>query len=268
MRATLVHSVLLLTLPVLLLLFVRATGDGLTENLQSLAIGLRVGGLVVFAFLHSVVTASYEAACLRWFIRGERMGFGGFSLSGDTWRVYAGYWVWFAVSFGVWLVVIVVSALLVAGFNVADDPGSQEWVGLAAISSWIIAIAPFALRASPGNAASIAKRKFAYFEGGKISSGRLWALIGSFLIVWVIWAVLFVALFIGAVFLIFMATQGQPDAGVRLNTMSALAMAASVGCANLMLAFLSAGVNARAVIAAAEEGKIEGVGTNVAAVFD
>jgi hypothetical protein len=42
----------------------------------------------------------------------------------------------------------------------------------------------------------------------------------------------------------------------------------AAGCANLVLAFLSAGVNARAMIAAAEDGKIEGVGTNVAAVFD
>lgn len=38
--------------------------------------------------------AAYEAACLRWMIRGEQKGPFGISFDADTWRVYGTYWAW------------------------------------------------------------------------------------------------------------------------------------------------------------------------------
>jgi hypothetical protein len=63
-------------------------------------------------------------------------------------------------------------------------------------------------------------------------------------------------------------TSSQLNTLETTNLTMSASLALAVGLANLVLAFLSAGVNARAVIAASEEGKIEGVGTNVATVFD
>src|SRR5262249_11160492 len=76
-------------------------------------IGLVLLGELALAFAIALATASYEAACLRWMIRGERGGLFGLSLDGDTWRVYAGYWLWFLFSLiGGFLVGLLTSLLV------------------------------------------------------------------------------------------------------------------------------------------------------------
>jgi hypothetical protein len=269
---TATHVVLMLALFALYVMFVWyfRPGDAVASATVQTIYGFQMmGATLLFLFFYAVVAASYEAACLRWMIRGETAGFGGFSLGGDTWRVYGGYWFWFAFAFGVWLVVMLLMVLVVGALGLQQSaPTETMWIGWTAIAAWIVVITPFAIRMSAGNAASIAKKKLAYFDGWKVSDNRFWALFGSFLIAWLIWIIVFLALFIGAAFVIFVVTSDQPETADPTNVMMSGSSIFAVGAANLVLALLSTGVNARAVIAAAEEGKIEGVGTNVAAVFD
>lgn len=63
---------------------------------------------LVFWLLSIVLFAAYEAACLRWLVRGERAGVLGLSLGADTWRVFATYWVWIGL--------LIVFCTAVAGF--------------------------------------------------------------------------------------------------------------------------------------------------------
>jgi hypothetical protein len=62
-------------------------------------------GLVGSAFLLMIplylCVAAYEAACLRWMIRGEAPGLFGWRFDDDTWRVYGVYWCWLAVKMAV-----------------------------------------------------------------------------------------------------------------------------------------------------------------------
>src|SRR5262249_47612508 len=46
-----------------------------------------------------ILLAAYEAACLRWMIRGEAPGLCGLTLDADVWRVYGVYWCWFATQY-------------------------------------------------------------------------------------------------------------------------------------------------------------------------
>jgi hypothetical protein len=141
------------------------------------------------------------------------------------------------------------------------------WVGWAAIGLWLATIAPFGLRVSAGNAASVAKRRFAYFDGWAVSRNRFRTLFGSFLALWLIWVAIWFALFVGGAYLngLIADDVAQPALYDQLMTFDLLI---SISVANLVLTFLSAGVNARAVIAAGEEGKITGVSADVASVFD
>src|SRR5262249_50913455 len=54
-------------------------------------------GYLLVLFVTFILLAAYEAACLRWMVRGETGGLFGLTFGADTWRVYAGYWVWFGV---------------------------------------------------------------------------------------------------------------------------------------------------------------------------
>jgi hypothetical protein len=275
-RATLVHALLLLALFISLFAFAYvmrpvtdAGGTAYPETVSGYGF-IMLGAMVVFAFVHAVVTASYEASCLRWMIRGETSGFGGFSLGGDTWRIYGAYWIWFAISFACWVVVVLTVSLVVNSAGWVQGASGEVYSVYGAVTVWAFVISPLALRMSPGNAASVAKKKFAYFDSWKISSGRFRGLLGSFLIAWVIWALLTLALFIGGSFVIFTLLGDRTGMEEAVNRWMIVNMTFSASCVNVVLAFLSAGINARAALAAIEEGKLEGVGvsTNVAAVFD
>jgi hypothetical protein len=243
-----------------------AAGEDPEEVGSELEATLFVVSFVLGAMAYYVVTASYEAACLKWMIRGETSGFRGFSLGLDTWRVYGGQWIWFAV----FVVLTIVASVLLAMFGAQPRLGLQAYPALTAFAGWAVVVAPLALRLAPGNAASVARRRFAYFDGMRVTQGRSLALFGSFFIVWLIWALLFAAIWLGSWFFTYLALGGDEteleSADVNLGVLSCFSLGLFI--ANMALAFLSAGINARAVIAAAENGKLEGVLTDVAAVFE
>lgn len=271
--ATVSHVVLLLavmvTLAVLNARLIGLVEAGGVEDGTVMPIGV-VGASLGGLFLYAVIAASYEAALLRWMIRGETAGFGGFSLGGDTWRVYAGYWLWFAVAAGLWLAAMLLSVLIVAALGVSQgqSPAETAWVGFMAIGLWVLLLTPFALRMCSGNAASIARRRFSYFESWRVSRDRTLALLGSFFTLWLVWVALALALFLGASFVVYTLVPEEPSGTGLGDLLTVLGLAGALQIANFVMTILAAGVNARATLAAIEEGKLDGLTPDLANVFD
>lgn len=229
----------------------------------------RLGAVAVTGVLHLFVTASYEAACLRWLIRTETAGFGGFSLGGDTWRVFGGSLIWAVTGLIIWVGVMIAVALISTADNLDETSAFALFLMPVVFGSWALIAGPLAIRQSAGNAASVAKKKFAYFDGWKVSRERFWALLGSFLIVWTIWVVVFLAAFATLSVAVFSTVGATADNDAAVNVLMSGGIAFILSLANFVFTFFAAGINGRAVLAAVEEGKLEGVGVsaNVAEVF-
>jgi hypothetical protein len=232
--------------------------------------------VTLFSYL---LLASWEAACLRWMIRGEVKGLFGLALDGDTLRVYFGYWMWLFLFIAIYIVAFIV--LMSFGVGVAMTAGQSGDAGAVGASVGIgflvaivlcLGVIYLGVRFAPAAATSIAKRRFAFFDAWTVTKGRFWALLGAFVL-------LFLMYFVGLMLLGGMAVAamgfgvvGQlQTAGAEPQSPEAMfAMFASpsvwiplVICYGLMIigAFIfylaMFGVNARAAQAALEEGKIK-----------
>ena len=78
------------------------------------AFGL-IGSALLFAIFLYMAMAAYEAACLRWMLRGEAPGLVGFTFDHDMWRVYGVYWCWVGVHYAVSFVSSIVTLPIVFG---------------------------------------------------------------------------------------------------------------------------------------------------------
>lgn len=232
---------------------------------------------LLFVFLSFILLASWEASCLRWMVRGERGGFLGLTFGADMWRVYAGYWLW-AVMIVVVLVVLSVIAGLLVGM-VAMTMRDNPWAtGLAAglLPLFVYGgLGIFSVRFAPAAATSIGLGRFAFFEAWTVTRGRFWALFGSFFLLWLLYIILIIVLYVLAV-VVLLGSSGLTMASMQ-NDPSAIANAMAgafavpavlAGLAAVYLLYLGFvmmfiilmfGVNARAVVAAAEEGKVPGL---------
>jgi hypothetical protein len=272
----------------LLATFFNLVQDGAAASSDQ--VGNVVGGMLgmvllgfVWLFFFYVLCAAYEAACLRWMIRREAPGLFGLNLGADTWRVYSGYWLWFAISTGVSMAVSTVTTPLMffvmAPVGEATDPmamlGPMFGVQVVAIVLQYAAMIFVGVRFAPAAATSIARKRFAFFEAWKVTKGRFWALFGSFFIL--MFAYVLVSLVFAGLALAVFATRlydfsaGEvPDFQALLTPGVIALFAVGYGLSivtGLVFVILSFGVNARAVIAAMDEGKIEGHSPNVAEVF-
>jgi hypothetical protein len=230
---------------------------------------------LVFYFLF----AAYEAACLRWMIRGETKGLFGLALDGDTLRVYFTYWLWFFLLIVVYLVVAVVGVGLGVGAVMSAQGGAESAGPAVLVASLVclllvLAVVYIAVRFAPAAATSIAKKRFAFFDAWTVTKGRFWPLLGSFVL-------LFLMFFVGAIVLSFglgiamgVGMMGQIDPNAEpsssaefmqlLSSPSVLAPVALVYTLMIVGSFVfyvaMFGVNARAAQAALEEGKIQPAG--------
>lgn len=231
----------------------------------------------LFMIVFYLLLAAYEAACLRWMIRGETKGFFGLALDGDTLRVYFTYWLWLILAIVLYIVLAVVVVGIVAGVAMGggvqnSDPSAIASLGIGAFAGGLalcLLLIYFAVRFAPAAATSIAKRRFAFFDAWTVTKGRFWALLGAFLLLWLMYIVgicLFygAALFaLGAQFWQQMATGGPASQA----DMAAMFASPTVWAPLLVLYLLLLvggfvfyvalfGINARAAQAALEEGKI------------
>ena len=222
-----------------------------------------------------ILIAAWEAACLRWMIRGEVKGLFGLSLGADTWRVYLGYWIWFVFYFVAYFAFLIVAVGAGIGVGVAAQGNPDAalpsalivcLIVLAALAAWIY----LAVRLAPAAATSVARRRFAFFDAWKVSRGRFWGLFGAFLLISFMFVVLCAAVCIGGVVTLAMATAGQITQSGEPHSMEevmrlvgapqilvpgiALYAVYAVSVFLVFIAFF--GINARAAALALEEGKI------------
>jgi hypothetical protein len=245
---------------------------------------------LIFMFFLYVLIAAYEAACLRWMIHGEQVGFLGLSLGAPTWRVYSGYWIWFLIQMGIGMVVGLLSMpfmfMFIGSVGVGGDPTAAGFgfIIYQLVTTFVqYGIMAFVgVRFAPAAATSIALRRFAFFDAWKVTKGRFWALFGSFFLVMLVYLIIVLALFAvgaGALFPtllpIFTTPNPSPDQVNALMTQlfapqMLIALGAIYAVSSLMgvvYAVLMYGINARAVEAAIEDGKITGVTPGLAETF-
>jgi len=244
-----------------------------------------IGGIMLWMMFFYILYAAFEAACLRWMIRGETGGFMGLTLGADTWRIYFTYWMWFLLYLAFSMVMGIVMAvlmgvMLIGGGAASADPGAMVMISLGVfyLLQYGLMIY-FAVRFAPAGAASIARRKFAFFDAWTITKGRFWALFGAFLLLGIIYCV-FAAVYFGAWFGLLIGaaapdlsnigadqqawTQAYLDAvnamlqsmlqPSNLALLIAIQVVGGIGALTYYMAMF--GVNARAARAALDEGKI------------
>jgi hypothetical protein len=226
-----------------------------------------------------IAIASYEAACLRWMIRGEAPGLFGITLDNDTWRVWGVYWCWLvahmAIGFAMSMLMVPVMFMMM-GEIVAQGPDPDPalvWetqLKLQAVS--LVQYVPtifIGIRFGPAAATSIARRRFSFFEAWRVTEDRFWALFGSFALLWLIAGAAMLASAIPLMLRMwphfeamwrnpsdetmraYFAAYTAPESLVWVGVGYAVFMVAG-----LWLSLMSYGVNARAALAALEEEKI------------
>lgn len=226
----------------------------------------------LFLVVYYLLLASYEAACLRWMIRGETDGIFGLALNADTLRVYFTYWVWWLLLIAFYFVVAIVGVGLAIGLGAAGggDQGGAAGLGVfVAILVVLLLLLYFGVRFAPAAATSIARKRFAFFDAWKVTKGRFWALLGSFVLLFVIYIVGAFVLVGGLGAVIAGSVVSHVSGAEPATPADALAMFASPsvwGPLAALYAFAIVGgfifyialfgVNARAAQAALEEGKI------------
>ena len=231
----------------------------------------------LFMFISYALLAMYEAACLRWMIRGETKGLFGFAFDADSMRVYFTYWIWFFLLIALYFAIIIVFVGVGVGIGVsaaagdaAGAVGPSVLIMLLLVVAVLLALIYFGVRFAPAAATSIAKRRFAFFDAWTVTKGRFWALFGSYALLFLMYIVGVIVLSVGMGVAVGVNMAGQMQTATDPQTPEdAFALFASpsvwipmVICYGLMIVgafvFYVAlfGVNARAAQAALEEGKI------------
>lgn len=229
------------------------------------------GGLILVLIPHNILLASYEAACLRWMIRGEKPGLFGLTLGADTWRVWGTYWVWFglniAASFVVGILVLIVGVSM-GGLGAAQP--YEFWIRLG--SNVVLTL--LAVRLAPAAATSVGQRAFAFFKSWTVTRDRYLALLGSFLLLGLIYLIGYLLVYAACVAAMWprigadvSALIAEPsadaawDAAATLlapeNLMYLLGSYLALAPVIVLVHLVYYGISARAVLAAFEEEKIE-----------
>jgi hypothetical protein len=208
-------------------------------------------------------------------IHGETAGIFGLSLGADTWRVYFGYWLWLIIGIAAYIAIVVltfgtIGAVVLSGQANPDALGPGVLIGLLLFCAILFAWLYVAIRLAPAAAASVARRRFAFFDAWKVTKGRFWAMFGSFALLFLMYFVLCIAggvaigVAVGATALGQMSQTDPQSAQEAMRAMMASPpLIAGFGLLYGVLiiaafAFYLAmfGVNARAASLALEEGKI------------
>lgn len=237
------------------------------------------GWAFVFSFPMYIITAAYEAACLRWMIRGEAPGLFGLTINNDVWRVWGVYWCWLgaqmAVSTAMSMLMMPLMFMTMGDIMANPTPEQmQHWqltVQLPVTFLQYIPLIFIGVRFGPAAATSVLRNRFSFFDAWTVTRGRFWALFGAFAIWAVLFGVLFAGLLGGAVYAQFggdwqqywhvAPTEEEARAAVEhMFSPAALTVMAAAFAGYLLLMLLWAivafGINARAALAAQEEGKI------------
>jgi hypothetical protein len=229
----------------------------------------------LFLFGYYILLAAYEAACLRWMVRGETGGVFGLSLGADTWRVYFTYWMWFLLLLVFYFICALTAGGAIAAIALSAQTGSEPspsavFVPLALGLVVLLALIYFAVRFAPAAATSIARRRFAFFDAWKVTKGRFWALLGSFVLLFLMFLVLIIILEVALGVAMVSTAANQIGHNEPQSAEEAFRAFANPAWAAMVIGFIVVvlaasftfyialfGVNARAAALALEEGKIQ-----------
>lgn len=155
--------------------------------------------LALSALLGIVLFAAFEAACLRWLVRGERGGgLLGLTLGRETWLVLAVYLAWFGL--------FIAFCILVVAFYAALRLLGEALPTLAPLWILLAALAPLALlalmiwgavRLAPAAALTVGRNRFVFFGAWSATRSYFWPLLGAFVILWIGYIV--IAMIVGAI---------------------------------------------------------------------
>lgn len=176
-----------------------------------------IGALMLWLFPIYILCAAYEAACLRWMIHGETQGFMGLSLGAPTWRVWSVYWIWFLLNIAFSIAMSILMGVVMGMFFLGAN-GDPNAVLTAQIPFYIIQyalMAYFGIRLAPAAAASIARRKFAFFDAWTVTKGRFFPLLGSYLIIFVLYII--VSLIMAVAWFTIILGPSAPDLAAAAN---------------------------------------------------
>ncbi|MEZ5995927.1 MAG: hypothetical protein R3C25_09235 [Hyphomonadaceae bacterium] len=239
------------------------------------------GGLLLWLFPFYILCAAYEAACLRWMIHGETEGFMGLSLAAPTWRVWGCYWMWFLLNMAFSIVMSIVMMAVMGALAVGS--GGNASVTVMALPFFYLLqyglMIYFGVRFAPAAATTIARRRFSFFDAWAVTKDRFWALFGSFLLLYV--GYMLVSLLLVAGWFVSVLGSSAPDLGAMQDP-AQFSEALTEILGNYLRSFMQPrnwiiigvlqvlgliaatvfyvamyGVNARAALAALEEGKIK-----------
>jgi hypothetical protein len=214
----------------------------------------------------------------------------------DMWRVYGTYWMWFFYFLGsyvVFLIVVFATGAIGAMIGGRDNPSAAIIAVSAVCMVWVIAWIWVAVRLAPAAATSVGVRAFTPLKAWSVSRGRFWALFGSYLLVTILYVIAILAIWIafyGPIYanvfshIDWRSISGDPQSFSRrygeanvevmrqmFGSPLAIALYIAGQIANqvvlILFSLILYGINARAVIAAAKEGKIEGTTIDVAEQF-
>lgn len=256
-----------------------SAGGAVDQSMMTPPASVMALGPMMFLFqvFYYILLAAYEAACLRWLIKGEQKGFFGFSFGADTWRVYLTYWIWFflAVACGI-LFLVVFGGMFGALFAVGAAGGDTSSIGGMALALPFVFLLVLAVmtyvgvRLAPAAATSIARNRFAFFDAWKVTSGRFWGLLGAFVLLWIMYFVATTILYGagGAAFAVGLMSNAEQLSGdpspeqvfaafSQPAVLVPLVLICAVGVvASFVWIIALFGINARAAALALEEGKI------------
>lgn len=241
-----------------------------------------IGGMLLWMFPFYILCAAFEAGALRWMIHGETKGFMGLSLGAPTWRVWGVYWVWLLLNIAFSIIMTIVMSMVIGILAVGsggDPAATMTAIPVVYVVQYGLMIY-FAVRFAPAAAASIARRKFAFFDSWTVTKGRFLPLFGSFFLLYAFYtlvsiglAIAIFALVLGPaapdlsaavndparfnqvlleVFQTYIASLSNPQNWVVIGAVQLIGTLFAVFFYVVMF-----GVNARAAVAALEEGKIK-----------
>lgn len=163
------------------------------------SIGSILFGYLVALVLALLMWAALEAASQRRYMRGD--GFA-IRLGGDEARLLAVGFLWFVTFVALYILAIIVFMVPAALVGVAASSGDGTGAGIAFVLMLIFTLAIWAgfiwicARLSPAAAMTIRDRKIRFLSAWRVTKGRVWTLIGSWLLLWLIACGVFLVLYL------------------------------------------------------------------------
>ena len=172
--------------------------DAMADVMMGAMGSILLGYLLAFV-LGILLWAVLEAASQRRYIRGDgfRLRFGG-----DEARLLAVGFFWFVTFIVLYIACLILFMVPAIFLGVAMSDGSSAGLGLSAILALVVAFGAILLfiwvcaRLSPAAALTIRDQRIRFFEAWRVTKGRVWSLIGSWLLIWLIGFAVFLVMYI------------------------------------------------------------------------